>query len=317
MKNKNQIPPSPFVENRRDNEIDTQIYVNYEDYSEWNTMNNVIIIGGRGSGKSTILNLFDYRTLWLNNKKIEYGNKYETLQGSHQHIIGVLFRCEETEVKLWNDWYKKASTNEENTKYELIFGAYLNFFFIEKIINAILEITEYGQQLFDEANLSDLIKDIYERTYMLDEKRPYLYDFSLKTLRKRIRDTHAKIRDRIINDISPIKITKEIYCLSANDGILSDICEYINKHVHFKDFNSEETKPISFFFLIDDIDRLNNWQQQVVNTFFTSKKQPCAFKATCTGYSFANVTVNDRSVGAVDRPTYILFDDSLIPNFSI
>ena len=61
MFNTNSVPVSPFTEKRREKESPkTALYVNYKDYRTWSSLNNCVIEGTRGTGKTTILTILNF-----------------------------------------------------------------------------------------------------------------------------------------------------------------------------------------------------------------------------------------------------------------
>ena len=118
---------SPFVEQRRERgHLNASVYINYEDYPKWASVNNYLITGSRGTGKSSVLASFDYRLRWLNSNAINYCDEYKDMASTdvrNTGIVGILFKADRVESEMWNRWYENELGNGS-----LLFSTYLNFY---------------------------------------------------------------------------------------------------------------------------------------------------------------------------------------------
>lgn len=288
----NSIPLSPFSERRREKEIPpTPLYINYSDYKSWITINNFVIEGTRGTGKTSILKSLNYETQWLKKTKIKPSIELQPIFKNEPDFVGVYLRCEEIEKSLWNRWLRKYEReNGDASSSQILFATFLNYFFIEKIIQAITDIT--NNPVIDK-NISELIQEVIQICYPSSNLKPTLYDFSLSSL-KNVLDTTLYDFRRNIYSLTEFKIINEYFCLhTASSCIISKISKIITEKI-------DSFNDVKFFLLIDDVDRLDNWQIKVLNSFISSSEAPISLKITCTGeYNIKNNT-NNRSISTTD-----------------
>jgi len=303
------IPPSPFVDNRKEREPSaTKIFVNYLDYIHWTSYKNCLIQGSRGTGKSSILSIFYYETRWFNESIIVPSNELEKHFPKKQDIIGVLYKCEELERSLWERWSKSYRKESENFDSQIVFASFMNYYYIEKIVSAIIQIREKKEWVIsDEDNIPLLISELYQACYPNLKLQPYLYDHSLITLRNLLEDTHSSLRQQIYSLTSYNVINENFTIHTASSCVIERICTIVrNRLPKFKD--------IKFFLLIDDVDRLEQWQLEVINSFITSSKEPCSFKMSCTGDYKTKVNTNNRTISTTDLHISKLNDESETEN---
>lgn len=303
------IPQSPFVDQRKERESpSTKIYVNYKDYSHWMSYKNCLIKGSRGAGKSSILDVFNFETHWFNKGIIMPSNDHKKFFPDQPDIIGVLFKCEELEKNLWERWNKKYMKIDENCDAEILFATFINYYFIEKIINAIIQIrNEFDWTIDENDNISSLITELLNACFPNKQNQPYLYDHSLISLKNELHDIHFSIRQQIYSLIPYEHLAERFTIHSASSRIIEKSCKIlISKLLKLKD-----TK---FFLLIDDVDRLEPWQLKVINSLLTSIQAPCSFKLSCTGDYKTKLTTNSRTISNTELHISNLNDDSETAN---
>lgn len=303
------VPPSPFIDNRKEMEdSQNEIFVNYSNFRFWTSQKNCLIQGSRGSGKTSILTVFHYKTRWFNSKIIKPSKEHKLFFPERPDIIGVNYKCEELEKSLWNSWYTKYAENAENYYLESVFASYLIYYFLDNIVKAIIDIrTEFNWTRNDEDDISLLIEEIFQTCYRVKVKRPTLYDHSLISLRNQLQETHSSIREQINSYISPKTIYENFYFPAVSSELFVSVCQLIKDNI-------KEFKNIKFFLMIDDINRLDQWQIRVVNTFISSSNEPCSFKMTCTGDYLTTTNLNERPISTTDLHISKLNDESETAN---
>ncbi len=297
----NMIPLSPFSERRREKETPpTSLYLNYSEYQDWITTNNFVIEGTRGTGKTSVLKTLSYETLWLNRIKVKPSPELSGYFSKSPDFIGVYFRCEVIETSLWNRWYDKYVKEDGNESYiQILFSTIINYFFIEQIINAVIEITKENSIEFIDPSI---IEEIFQECFPISKIKPTLYDYSLNSLKKAINIAFQNIRKQVYSLDEYEDIDKN-YCLhTAASCVISRVANIISSKIEV--FHNRK-----FFLLIDDVDRLDKWQLKILNTFISSSESPISLKLTCTGEYPIKTNTNGRSISTTDLFISRLNDD--------
>ena len=296
---------SPFVEQRRERgRPNAYVYVNYEDYPKWASINNYLITGSRGTGKSSVLASFDYRLRWLNSKSVCYCNEYKYLAVSdvkETSIVGVLFKADCVEAEMWEKWYEKEQGNGS-----LLFSTYLSFYFASKLLECVkCLITKYYPESIGELSKPSLINRLFN---ICDpewyRKYSFLYDFSIDGLIIYLEERRIQIRQTIYTG-GTISMFSDSCLHSASSCFISDFCETI----------CEEINDLSgklFFLMIDDVDRFKDWQVKCINSFLKVSTSPCAWKLSSSLPYQTLATEDDARISGTDLKVSTLNDESVM-----
>lgn len=258
---------NPFSNNRREGEKKSPIFFHYHDASTWFEDSNILFEGHRGSGKTSILQSFNYENVWLHKTNIEPDFKLKAIYEDPQ-FIGAIYRCEDHEPPIWERWLTKYPDKDEEIQY--LFTTYLNYYFAEQFIVAIKDILhDSNLQTMEEFSF---VEDVIRASYR-EELRPRIMDFSLNEIIDKLNNTHNFIRENIIKKTSWDTLSTRL-CIKDNCSFIIQICDLIKKH-----FNS--LSNASFFILIDDINRLTLWQTKCVNMMIACYRYPVSFKISC------------------------------------
>ena len=296
---------SPFVEQRRErSHFNSSIYINYEDYPKWSSVNNYLITGSRGTGKSSVLASFDYRVRWFNSKAINYCDEYKDMAPSdirNTNIIGIMFKADRVEAEMWNRWYEKESGNAS-----LLFSTYINYFFACKVLESVKTLIPS----FFPTSTSDLIKtSLINRLFRICDpcwcrKYALLYDFSIEGVITYLEEHIFQIRQTIYTG-SSMSLFSDTSLHSASSAFICDFCEIISEEVN--DLNGK-----LFFLMIDDVDRFKNWQVQCINSFLKVSTSPCAWKLSSSLPYQTLSTEDDTFISGTDLKNSILNDESVL-----
>lgn len=296
---------SPFVEQRRERgRFNASVFINYEDYPKWASVNNYLITGSRGTGKSSILASFDYRLRWMNSKAISYCDEYKDLMPfdiRDTNIIGVLFKADRVEAVMWDKWYQNESGNGS-----LLFSTYLNFYFAGKILESVKTLMElYYPESIHSLSKSALIDRLFRlcdpgwnRRYAL------LYDFSTEGIVTFLEERKTQIRQTIYTGTSMSMLAGSCFH-SASSAFISEFCEILCSEI-------KELSRKLFFLMIDDVDRFKDWQVRCINSFLKVSTSPCAWKLSSSLPYQTLATEDDARISGTDLKISVLNDESVL-----
>lgn len=301
----NRISVSPFIEQRKEKDrISTTVYINYEDYPQWASINNYLITGSRGTGKSSILASFDYRTRWFNNKAITYSSDFTAFQTNNvcdNRIIGILFKADRVETELWDNWH-----NRSEGKGALLFSTYITYFFSSKILISIKEILS----AFYPESVKVLLKtSLIEKLLLLCDpgwrrKFSFLYDFSIDGLITFFEEQRLQVRQYVYSGVSG-NYPQAMRLFSSSCGFISDFCQIIVNEI-------ELLSDKLFFLMIDDVDRFKDWQVKVLNSYLKVTTTPCAWKISSSLPYQTLATEDDARISGTDLKISSLNDESMM-----
>lgn len=305
-KQKKDIISSPFEFQRKEREGDKlPIFVNYTSYDNWISANNCLIKGSRGTGKSSVLSTLAYNVRWLNPELIKYSQRYHSLQHDTENLIekapiGLLFRCDKVEVNMWNRW---EMMNEQDNG--LLFSTYIYYFFVKKILQALLDISDKFKLNWSSLmDSGEFVYSAYRKCFSKPQIAPSLYDCSIRGLLSLLDEMCIMIRHNVYCMIPKEIIDKNQCYFSPQSNSLAEFCEFLSEHLY-------QLKNHLFFMLFDDVDRLNDWQMKVLNTFVKVGTAPCFFKFSSTKDCASRTTIDNVSISATDLLEYRLNDEDV------
>lgn len=305
-----QIPVSPFLHQRREKEKNsTKIYINYSDFPEWASEKNCLISGSRGTGKSSVLTSFEYHTQWFNFSKLVFCDEFSTYKEQLHRTapIGVLFKCDRVEANLWNQWYLQSCDEDVcvNSYAFDLFSTYINLYFTIEVIEAIRDIVgEFYEDDIELFSRGSFVEDLYKLYFPDRQIRPFLSDASLDGILDVLREQSYQLRMSICSKDSYDEIKRFCTIHRCSEDYISSLCRLIQRY--FKVF-----KGHAFFLLLDDVDRLSDWQIKVINTFIKVCTEPCSFKLSSSASSYKTMrTVDDVAISRTDLTYTWLNDES-------
>lgn len=296
---------SPFIEQRRERaHLNSSVYINYEDYPRWASINNYLITGSRGTGKSSVLASFDYRLRWFNSKVISYCEEYQDLSTKdirNTGIIGLLFKADRVEADMWDKWYVKEPGNGS-----LLFSTYLNFFFASKALESVKTIIA---RFFPEAEDYLLKTSLIKRLFCLcdpiwNRKYSMLYDFSIDGLITFLEERRFQIRQTVYTGGS-IEMLSQDSLHSASSDFISDFCFALCEEI-------DVLRGKLFFLMVDDVDRFRVWQIKCINSFLKVVSSPCSWKLSSSLPYQTLATEDDARISGTDLKISILNDESVV-----
>lgn len=298
------VPNSPFSYNRKEMEAaNTKIFINQSDYETWDDTKNCLIMGSRGAGKSSVLKAFDYRTQWLNRGILSMPPNFKKFFPEIPSVIGIYFRCDNVDVNLWDTWRQKRGADDTRTT--LVFSTYIIYVWVEKIIRAIVDISEKFPDVLSDAkaNPFGFVDDILDVCYN-KKKRPSLYSHSLNHLADTLKETYRSIRQDVFIWRTIEAMGEDYYFHESSSDTLEKICLAVKKH--FTYFESSR-----IFFLMDDVDVFKKWQVVAINSMMKTTSNPYSFKLSSTKDYVTMETFSDtRALSSTDLHVSRLNDDS-------
>jgi len=293
---------NPFIDHRREQEnYFSPIYISQnEDFASWTSLKNYLFVGLRGSGKTSILNVFNYELAWLNRSSLIYHKDLEQYTNIEPQYIGVIYKAERQEKSNWQEWenaYGKSNAQK-------VYITYLNYYFCAKFVEALHCLKSRFKKLNNEAdNEIKLIDEILIETFPFKSTRPRLADYSLSALKYKLTEIHNQIRQSITSLESFESIKKYINFAEGSEMIIN-ICKHINS-------NNLELSDKIFFALIDDVNRLTDWQLECVNSLISNSQTPLSFKISSVfGLYQTKNKIDGRALGDRDLLTYSLNTDA-------
>jgi hypothetical protein len=292
---------NPFIDQRREQEnYYSPIYISQNnDFSSWVSLKNYLFVGLRGSGKTSILNVFNYELAWLNPSSVIYHEELSEYSKKQPNYIGVIYKAERQEKSNWQEWeirYGKSNAQK-------LYITYLTYYFSGKFVEALCRLKSQFKELdIEEDNEIKLIDTILREAFPFSNSRPKLTDYSLIALTYKLSEIHNQIRQSVISMESFDSIKKYIIFSEGPEKIIN-ICRQIK----------ENTKALSdklFFALIDDVNRLTEWQLECVNSLIANSDDPLSFKISSVfGLYHTKNKIDGRALGDRDLLTYQLNTD--------
>lgn len=292
---------NPFINQRREQEdYYSEVYINQQDdFPSWISSKNYLFEGLRGSGKTSILNLFNYPLAWLKRDSIIPNSALKPYFEKDPSYIGVIYKSERQEKSNWQEW---AIKNDIKSAQHL-YIAYLNYYFLDKFIEAISLLRESFSHLNNDSDDEiQLVNEILVKTFPIKKLRPKVLDYSLSSLKNEMAEIHNLIRDSLIL-MEPFESIKSNIFIPEGSELIQEACKAIKKNISA--FSDK-----LFFALIDDVNRLSEWQLNCINSLISKSEDPLSFKISCVfGLYHTKRTIDGRVLGDRDLLKFELNTD--------
>lgn len=207
----------------------------------------IIILGGKGSGKTHILRFCSYEAQKVRAQKLPYNSVLQQIkEENYTSLLLELgnfqferFGGSKLDSTIWAEWY----------------FYYFNIILIEAFLELIMDLQKYGLEDID----SEKISNSYKKYFFIKEEEEEEV-ITIEYIYKRIREEHKKIdkafsrlRTGFTNSIDVDVI------FDTRSNVFYDVCYFILE-------SSPSLKDIRFLFLLDQFEDLSNEQQIFVNT---------------------------------------------------
>lgn len=238
---------------------------NFEKIIEPNNPRPIIILGGKGSGKTHILRYFSYESQKV---RAEEEEKPVITQLQKEGYISILlelgdfqfqrFSGSKLDENVWNEW----------------FFYYLNLVLIEKFINQVFELEKKQFISFKKIKISEMSSKYFFNKYEKLDSIKEINEVIFKE-HKKIDQVFSKLRTGIITrleGIEPIFDTRENRFFDISNDILKA---------------SEELKNLRVLYLLDQFEDLSEVQQKFINTFIRHPKHTDTISFRVAGRLYA------------------------------
>lgn len=257
--------------------------VNFEKVIEPDNPRPIIILGGKGSGKTHILRFYSYESQKVRASQSKDNDLVKQLQ--LEGYISVLlelgdfqfqrFSGSKLDIDIWSEWY----------------FYYLNLILIEKFLKQILDLENNGLNDFE----NDKIKEMSSRYFFNEDDT---LD-SVRTIFIRVCEEHKKIDhafsrirtgtdNNIIKDLKPMFDTREHRFLDISHDIIKA---------------NSALEKLRILFLLDQFEDLSEEQQKYINTIIRHPKHTETISIRIAGRLYAlkdksTFSDNEKVLGA-------------------
>jgi hypothetical protein len=253
----------------------------------------MLILGGKGSGKTHIMRYFSYELQKIRHKS----NLIEGIK--EEGFIGVYFRC----GGLNADRFSGKGIEEDMWKD--IFSYFMELWFAQLNINLIIDSFSTNKNFLEnEEAICKAITELFDQSKFQQPNNLREFSLILRDLQKEVNFAvnNASFTNKINLSIivSPGQLTFGIPKILSQ--MLSDL------------------KTIQFLYLVDEFENLDTQQQKYINTLYREKELPCSFKIGSRLYgvkTFSTFSADEENKEGSEYETLFL-DDYLrqLPNYS-
>lgn len=306
---------NPFAIGKREFEGPSAIYVQGGDkgFCHWTSALQILFEGRRGSGKTSILDSLDWRTVWgiKGHHWIVGPEDAKKIYESPPKFLGAIFRLESMDMAYWKNWMDRHGDVTGAQKY---FGTYLDLVFIDLFLSAIEQIKNLQKEhKWDSANKvfrdsvdseKVLAEDLYLTAFPDRKSRPLLREISFSSLRSLIRDQHNHLRN-LVNRMTSIEVMLHDVPVLSPASLTQCFADGLIKHY-------PSLSEWLVFPLLDDCNHLESWQNQVVMQAVFKTRRPLAYKlSSIQGLRTDMVTIDDKPVSEHQMKILPIMPESL------
>lgn len=214
----------------------------------------MLILGGKGSGKTHIMRYFSYELQKMRNKK-------NLKEGFYRDgYIGIYMRCS----GLNSNRFRRKGQSDEG--WSSIFSYYTELWLSQLVLSILIELKENELILEEEHGvICEEIFNLFDAK--LDKREFSSFESILKYLKVLQKEVDYHINNISLNgeDLSGIKIV----CTSGK--LIFGIPKIIESRISF-------LKGAQFLYLIDEFENLTIDQQKYINTLLREKESPSSFR---------------------------------------
>lgn len=215
----------------------------------------MLILGGKGSGKTHIMRYFSYRL-----QKIRYGDNWLTLL-KNDGYLGIYMRCGGLNANRFNG---KGLTEEQ---WRHLFSYYTELWLAQLVLDAVQDILirSSGSISFSEAIITQQIIQLFDK----------VTDTSIDSIHK-LKSYLASLQKEVDYEVNQLALSRNgisdrLQILVSPGRLIFGLPQLLESTVlYFKSFQ--------FIYLIDEYENLLTYQQQYFNTLIREKELPTTFR---------------------------------------
>ncbi|KQM79193.1 hypothetical protein ASE74_01085 [Pedobacter sp. Leaf216] len=228
----------------------------------------MIILGGKGSGKTHIMRYFSY-----NLQKIRYGKKFID-EIKKDKYIGIFLRCGGLNSS------KFYGNGEKAEAWKNIFAYYLELWFTQLLTNIISEIFEtYPDHSKPyEKNICDALYKLFDADVIDGFETLHQFSTYLQKLQK-------EVDYEVNNSVITGKKISDIRIMTSPGRLIFGFPRVLEKIIPY-------FEGVQFIFLIDEYENLMEYQQQYVNTLIRERESPVSFRVGARWYGVKTFNTN-------------------------
>lgn len=213
----------------------------------------MIILGGKGSGKTHLMRYFSYAS-----QKIRYSNILAGIQ--EDGYVGIYMRCGGLNASRFGGGEK------DHEKWSGVFSYYMDLWLSQITIKTIIDLFESTGTAIEAER--EICRDIYNIFSGVADV-PAVTDLSLNSLLLFLIETQKKI-DVAVNNY-PFSESLEVDIATSPGELVFAVPEILTEYI-------PELEGVLFSYFIDEFENLADHHQRYINTLIREKRLPCSFK---------------------------------------
>ncbi len=244
----------------------------------------MIILGGKGSGKTHIMRYFSYAL-----QKIRYGDTLKEALNNDRYI-GIYMRCGGLNAKRF------LGKGVNSDQWLQIFSYYMELWLSQLVLDALIDILPHLEgENFSEHEFVDLLLELIDKPIFLEQRTLKNFKLFLNIAQKRL--------DYEINQLSLSRnnISEKIEILVSPGKLIFGIPKIIETKVPF--FNN-----FQILYLIDEYENLEEYHQKYFNTLIRERESPATFRVGVRLYGVRTFETYSANESIKEGSEYELFD---------
>jgi len=268
---------NPFSKIRADDFTPKEIneyWINYNQDYRFLSPNEFLpkyILGGRGCGKTHLLRYFSYPLQTIRRGEISSIISDDMYLGIYIKFNGLNSRR-----------FQGKSVDDE--QWVSVFEFYFELYLCDVLLNIIKKI--FLENISGEYSQTEFVKDIaakfYENVFQKEDVQ------SIDNFLEALSNIRKKIDIEIVNVAFSRKLNSSSMKILFSPGeLLFGIPSLLNKNISL-------LKNLKYIYILDEYEKLFNWQKVFINTLVWEKKSPCTFWIGARKYGFTTIDTKTK-----------------------
>lgn len=217
----------------------------------------MIILGGKGSGKTHIMRFFSYSLQKLRHRE-------SPLQGiTKDGYIGVYMRCSGLNSNRF------AGKHQDKDTWRVVFSYYMEIWLTQLLLNNVKQLLGNCSEIDSkkESQIYERISNLFDVALPSDPPE----EKTLAGLIKFLRELQRKVDFEVNNCAITGNPIKEIEISVTSGNLIFGIPKVLSEII-------PEFSRIKFLYLLDELENLSEEQQKYINTLIREKDDPATFR---------------------------------------